>query len=672
MFLVRQDDMDKNLYVSHFTAGRWSAVEALPDPVNSPWDETHACISGDKRTLCFTSNRPGGEGAMDIYFSTRMPDGSWSKPANAGKPVNSLYSEETPFLTEDGKTLYFSSMGHATMGGFDLFYSTRLPSGSWSVPANLGFPISTCDDDLFFFPLGDGTSALFCSAHQPLPEGRVEWIRFDVGGPVRNYRIDGTLTADDNRELSDKTRVEVINNASGDTVSTLTPEPRTGKYTAEVNPGDYHVVITSDRYTADTLGLSIKPGMGRGTIPLETHLTPQTVTGGKYILVRNVLFGFDSSEINDPARFELAKLCQVMTAYPDLYVQVRGHADSKGSTTYNLNLSRQRARSVVDFLVSNGISRERFISSGVGENENVARNENPDGTDNPEGRRLNRQVEITLINNHYGNVSIRELEVPENLKPMRDRRYYILLGKKADREPTFPAEVSGMKVKLFETEHGFLYTAGAFAGKSQATGYLNTVIDEGFPDAILLDEPAFKRMLAVSDLSPGEMNGPFTIQILALRNGTIFPDFPDPASIQLFEGQDGFHRYVTGVFETYAEAHSLLGRYVEAGYTDAFVMPLSKYTSLMGEGTDGSDPEFYFTIQLTAVKSRPDSRIYSRIADVRITRGKDGFYRISKGIFRDKSEAEKMLILIRGEGFPDAFIRKINKQLSPANAPEAR
>ncbi len=660
LFLVKQGEQDKDLYISYFRKARWSPAEKFPEPVNSPWDESHCSISYDNKILCFTSNRPGGTGAMDIYFCERRTDDTWSDPVNPGKPVNSIYSEDTPFLTADGKTLYFSSMGHATMGGYDIFYSTRLPDGSWSVPANLGFPVNTCDDDLFFFPLQNGRQALYSGLKLPGTAGRIEWISFNRDSPERVFTLDGALLADDNLEVGPSTEVKIIDGISGDTVARVKPDPTTGKYTTQLNAGSYNIVISSNHYTDEKLNLDLKPEVGGENLPVSSHLQPEEVTSGEYLIIKNILFGFDSSDINYAARLELEKLRAALTLYPDLYLQVRGHTDSRGSSSYNLALSRKRARSVVDYLVTGNISRERFISSGIGEAGNLARNENPDGSDNPEGRKFNRQVEILLINNHYDNINMSGLSVPESLRPMREKQYYIILEKTRERLKVFPAEIPGQKIRQFETENGVLYTLGPFNLKNEATGYLNDIIDGDFPGAFLVEEHDFRRMLSYSDISPREVRGPFTIQILALKNRSESPILEKPGDIQLFEGKDGYHRYVTGIYESYENARLESERFIAQGYTDAFVMPLSRYTPSAGD-LEKTDPGYYFTVQITATKNRPDPAVYRQLEGVRITREEDGFYKVSEGIFTDRTRAEKALEEVRKSGFADAFIRKIQR-----------
>ena len=636
-------------------------MEKLGGLINSPYDESHASISADMKTLCFTSNRPGGYGAMDIYFSTRGSDGQWSEPVNAGGVVNSLYSEATPFLTDDGSTLYFSSMGHATMGGYDIFYCKRLPDNTWSVPANIGFPLSTSDDDLFYFPLNQGTDALYCNVYQTTAREKVEWIHINPENEEANFTVSGEIKTEDNEQINEKARVEVVSKSSGDTVAVLTPDPNTGKYTAEVPSGDYKIEIDADDYKTEHLDLDLDHGTGQQNIRVESNLKPESVASGEFLLVKNLLFGFDDYQIDREGMVELEKLFQVMTKYPDIYVQVRGHTDSKGSSAYNLDLSRKRARSVVDYLVSKGIARERFVSSGIGEESNIAINTNPDGTDNPEGRRLNRQVEIKLINNHYNDVRLEEISVPERLKSAREKHYYVILEQSPAVLNSFPQEVQGQKTRLFETDNGALYTVGPFNQKPEATGYLNTVIDSNYPEAYLVEEQDFRRLIRSAYFNPGELKGPFTIQLMALKNEIDFSMFSHPENIQLFEGKDGYHRYVTGIFEVYNQAKIKANDYINQGYTDAFVMPLSSYTNTPRIDMDNRDPDFYFTVQITATKNKPDPAAYRVIPEVRITLKGDGFYRVSQGIYLRKIEAEKALEQIRNKGFTDAFIRKIEK-----------
>lgn len=160
LYLVRNDNDDFNLYTSRFVDGIWGPVEKLGDNINTKFTENHACVSDDGRELYFTSNREGGFGGFDIYKSIIGDDGKWGPPINLGAEVNSNFDEATPFITEDGKTLYFSSKGHFNIGGFDIFKAKK-SGDQWNKPENLGFPFNTTDDDLFFFPLKNGEIAYY-------------------------------------------------------------------------------------------------------------------------------------------------------------------------------------------------------------------------------------------------------------------------------------------------------------------------------------------------------------------------------------------------------------------------------------------------------------------------------------------------------------------------------
>jgi hypothetical protein len=159
LLLVLEDPENSDIYISHNIRGRWSKAEEFGKEINSKANETHASFSADGRIVYFTSDRKGGEGDLDIYRSVRDPSGGWQKPVNLGPMVNTPYNEETPFVTDDGQTLYFSSEGHDGIGGFDVFrYDLGNPeTGS----VNIGYPLNTTDNNLFYVPFGDGNSAYY-------------------------------------------------------------------------------------------------------------------------------------------------------------------------------------------------------------------------------------------------------------------------------------------------------------------------------------------------------------------------------------------------------------------------------------------------------------------------------------------------------------------------------
>lgn len=173
LFLYKSDGRpSRNIYVSQLVNNKWQKPVKLPKSINSKWNETHASLSPDQSTLYFTSNRPGGFGGLDIYAVKKNTKGKWGKPVNLGPNINSIYDEEAPMIHPDGKTLYFNSNGQSSMGGFDVFYSQKLPDGSWAKAVNLGYPINSPDDDLFFLPTLDKSEAYMTSYRFSESKGR--------------------------------------------------------------------------------------------------------------------------------------------------------------------------------------------------------------------------------------------------------------------------------------------------------------------------------------------------------------------------------------------------------------------------------------------------------------------------------------------------------------------
>jgi hypothetical protein len=157
LFLVRKtEDGHDDLFVSYYENDKWTNAVNLGEKINSGNNETHACISSSGKQLFFTSDRPLGKGNLDIYMCTREEDGSWSRPNNLGTVINSRFNETTPFITDEGNTLFFSSEDHYNMGMYDIFYSRKGKDGKWGEPQNIGFPINTTKSNTFFVPVNGG------------------------------------------------------------------------------------------------------------------------------------------------------------------------------------------------------------------------------------------------------------------------------------------------------------------------------------------------------------------------------------------------------------------------------------------------------------------------------------------------------------------------------------
>ncbi len=162
LFIYKADDYG-SIYQSSFENGEWTTPVKLGPNINTEDRETSASISADGKYLYFTSDRPGGFGGLDIYVSEKMKNGMWGPPRNLGEGVNTKYNEEGPFIHPDGKTLYFSSKGHENLGGYDIFKSEKTQFGTWTKAENIGYPINTVGDDVFYTPTADGQHAYYSS-----------------------------------------------------------------------------------------------------------------------------------------------------------------------------------------------------------------------------------------------------------------------------------------------------------------------------------------------------------------------------------------------------------------------------------------------------------------------------------------------------------------------------
>ncbi len=247
LVLFRNDEHGKSLYLSHFNGKSWSTPEKLPFPINSYAEETHGSISADKSTFFFTSDREGGFGGLDIYMVKKLPDGKWGKPRNLGQKINTEFDEETPMIHYDGKTLYFSSEGHNTMGRLDVFYSQMNPDSTWTFPVNMGYPINTPDDDFFFVPTINKSHAYYASSKFADNYGGsdIYHVEFDSDIDTELAVIEGEIDNSLGKDYK-KMRVLVTRTNDDKLVGDYRPDSEDGKYMMFLESGyEYQVEQTT-------------------------------------------------------------------------------------------------------------------------------------------------------------------------------------------------------------------------------------------------------------------------------------------------------------------------------------------------------------------------------------------------------------------------------------------
>ena len=321
----------------------------------------------------------------------------------------------------DGKTMYFSSRGHSTMGGFDIFKSEMKPDGTWGNPVNLGYPINGPHDDVFFVMNASGRRGYYASAKQGgygekdiyiitflgadkpfalsnednLIASIAEPIKSIVAAPAVELKansltvLKGTIT-DDNTKKPLEATIELIDNAKNEVIASFKSNSSTGKYLVTLPAGkNYGIAVKAENYLFHSENFDIPANNGYLEVTKDVQL--KNVSVGTKIVLRNIFFDFDKSTLKPESTNELQRLIKLLIDIPTLKIEIGGHTDSKGSDDYNLKLSASRAKTVVEYLTKAGIALDRLKSNGYGEAQAIETNETE------EGRALNRRTEFTII-----------------------------------------------------------------------------------------------------------------------------------------------------------------------------------------------------------------------------------------------------------------------------------
>ncbi|MBX9852377.1 MAG: OmpA family protein [Cytophagaceae bacterium] len=390
--LIYKHDGMGDVYYSILEADKWSAPKKMPGGVNSPksW-EPSASITSDEKILFFSSDREGGYGGRDIYVTRKLPNEEWALPKNLGPKINTPYDDDAPFIHPDGTTLYFSSKGHNSMGGFDIFTVTYNPlNDSITELTNVGYPINTADDDIFFVWSADGTRAYFSSMRASDNYGEKDiYVLTRPKANVSLIVLKGKVFSKTSQQPIAAT-LTVTDNETGQVVGVYNSNSFTGKYTVIVPPGkNYGIAVTASNHLPHSENVFIPQKDEYYEVNKDIILEP--LAEGSVTVMKNVFFDFGSAELKNESHIELDKFYQVLKENPSLHVEIAGHTDNVGNDEDNLELSQKRAMSVVKYLTDKGIDPKRLCGIGYGEKVNVASN------NTEEGRRQNRRTEIIII-----------------------------------------------------------------------------------------------------------------------------------------------------------------------------------------------------------------------------------------------------------------------------------
>jgi outer membrane protein OmpA-like peptidoglycan-associated protein len=406
LFIYKDPPGNGDIFKSVLRGTEWGIPGSLGEHVNSKSWEEQVSMAPDGQTLYFTSDRPGGLGKMDIWKSVRAANGDWSDPINLGPAINTPDDDRSPFIHPNGRTLYFSSMGRPDcLGGHDIYVCEIQANGSWSTPANIGYPINTPDDDIYFVLSADSRHGYYSSAKEGgygekdiyriiMPEPKVEVVaERDTFKPiiVENHLtiLKGTVTDAMTKEPVEA-EIQVYDNANGNVIAVFTSNSATGKYLVSLPSGrNYGIRVQHPDYLFHSENFDIPKAKGYQEVVKDVEL--KKVAVGSTIVLRNIFFDYDKATLRPESQTELDRLHKLLTDLPGLVIEIGGHTDSDGSDDYNAKLSDSRAESVVNYLITKGIKPERLQWKGYGESVPV------DTNSTPEGKQNNRRTEFKIL-----------------------------------------------------------------------------------------------------------------------------------------------------------------------------------------------------------------------------------------------------------------------------------
>jgi OOP family OmpA-OmpF porin len=358
------------------------------------------------KSMLLSAERDDSYGLRDLYVTTQRNDGSWTEPLNLGGDINTVGDEESPFLAEDAKTMYFSTNGLSGYGGKDIYVALRLDDSwtKWSIPENLGAGINKEGDDEYFSIPSNGQYAYFTRGDvgedMDIFTFKVDELFVKKEGPVyesmRHLIPEQPEITIVGRTINNKTG-EVIPGASvvverlpdGVDIGETTSDDG-GNYSVIVRPGArYGLIPSAEGFISQDENIDLNDATESDSVTVDLKLSP--VEKDVVIVLNNIFFDFDKAVLKTGSYAELDRVMKYLKDGTIGKIKITGHTDSVGDDDYNLGLSRKRARAVYTYLVSNGVSKDQISSEGKGETEPAVPNTTA------ENRQKNRRVEFKIV-----------------------------------------------------------------------------------------------------------------------------------------------------------------------------------------------------------------------------------------------------------------------------------
>ncbi|WP_242582596.1 OmpA family protein [Hymenobacter telluris] len=389
LLMYRQDE-NGDIFYSEKSGGDWTQPKKLNQNINSKAFESDAYITPDGLTIYFSTGKYSEDGTLDIYYATRQAGGDWGAAKSMGSAINTKYDDDSPYLSRDGKTLYFSSRGHNTMGGYDIFKSEYDSIGKkWGRPENMGYPINTPDDDTYYRLSPDGSYA-YLSSYRIGGYGEKDIYTINY---IKNATIRGKVLSQKDSTIIPG--VELVFSGTQADKTALSyrdiTKPITGDYQVNVLSGrSYQVALSKDGKNITTEEFAIPVSTNDSTVVEKNFYVPYVDTTSQ-VAFKNIYFDTDKYKLRPESITELNNISGILKANPGVNISIEGHCDSRNTDEYNMVLGQNRSNAAYNYLKKAGIAETRMVTVSYGERRPAAAN------DSPENMQLNRRVEFRPI-----------------------------------------------------------------------------------------------------------------------------------------------------------------------------------------------------------------------------------------------------------------------------------
>ncbi|MFA9371355.1 MAG: hypothetical protein ACERIH_06555 [Labilibaculum antarcticum] len=635
-----------DIYRSKLNGNQWSEPEKLAPVINSSSKESHISISADNRTLFFSSNRPGGFGGMDVYTVNKLPNGKWGRARNLGPAINTEYDEDSPFIHPDGKTLYFSSAGHETMGGLDVFKSSNI-NGRWTEPVNIGYPINSTDDDIYYTPTPDGKRAYFAS-YRKGSFGRTDifLIKTPDEDVVGLFVLKGKII-NSSGDVVINSKITV--SQDGNVIGIYTPNAATGKFLFIVDAGKkYDIEIVAEGYRTLRTVLNIPPEFANKENHSVITLLPLTLRTKDEPDYPNTL------ELIDLEKSKLSETGQLPSTKDTI------PEDKKFITPEVINDTISAQEEIkIDSVVPAETKKDIISSKTESDTETIISEEKvaaikypliiPEAKKNAPTPKTEDVVigeQSELIKKSIPDSKDSQIETLDS----GDLAFTLDLGNFNSPKPELFEKLAGVK-ETIGSDKKYHYTYGKFKDYKKAVKAQKDIESKGFTSSKI-------RILSNDNLTKERTGGEtyYTIQIMALNSSVEAEFFDNLDNVKAFPGGDGFTRYTYKKYTSYQEAITEMNRLIRMGYWDAFVRTVIG-DQLLYSGMKYSE-NYVYTIQVMALRFPKPLSYFADLGNVKVFSDLDGLYRYTFGTYQNKKEAISKLGFVLKRGYWDAFVRK--------------